>query len=305
VSEIGASKQGLMNIGDEAKPPFAVLPVQSSLFLARSKRLAALAPKNELEPYLKFLSALTRAQHEAGQDLPHAVLPSFASIRQSLEHGMPPLARALIASDEVVQMAIDRLLAHLMGADVPVETTAAMQALRGASLDARHWMVSAVLDGAIRKDDLAEQVIVAAGLQVHFARLAALLAADDLKSVADGTCPVCGSAPMTSCVVGWPKAHNTRFCACSLCGTMWNVVRVKCVQCSSTGGIGYHTIEGKPETVKAETCDSCRGYVKILYQVNEPALDPLADDVATLGLDVLMAQGGWKRGGQNPFLLGY
>ena len=110
---------------------------------------------------------------------------------------------------------------------------------------------------------------------------------------------------MTSSVVGWPKAHNTRFCTCSLCATMWNVVRVKCVLCSSTEGISYRVIEGKSDTVKAETCDKCRGYVKILYQVNDHLLEPLADDVASLGLDMLLAEEGWKRGGHNPFLLGY
>ena len=40
--------------------------------------------------------------------------------------------------------------------------------------------------------------------------------------------------------------------------------------------------------------------MKILYQVNDPALEPLADDVATLGLDMLMAEDGWKRGGAQP-----
>jgi FdhE protein len=34
-------------------------------------------------------------------------------------------------------------------------------------------------------------------------------------------------------------------------------------------------------------------------------LEPLADDVASLGLDMLVIQDGWKRGGLNPFLLGY
>jgi FdhE protein len=294
-----------MNIGEEAKPPFAVLPDPSSLFLVRSKRLAALAPGHELAPYLAFLSDLTRAQHEVGQDLPHAVLPSFESIGQALEHGMPPISRAMFGPDEVVQLTIDRLLARLAEANVPAETAAAIQALRAASPDDRRRMVTAAIEDTMPADALAQQVLVAAGLQVHFARLAAMLVADDLKPVADGACPVCGSAPMTSSVVGWPKAHNTRFCTCALCATMWNVVRVKCVLCSATGGISYHTIEGKPDTVKAETCDNCHAYVKILYQVNDPALEPLADDVATLGLDMLMAQGGWKRGGQNPFLLGY
>jgi len=100
--------------------------------------------------------------------------------------------------------------------------------------------------------------------------------------------PVCGSPPMTSAVVGWPNAHNTRFCACSLCGTMWNVVRVKCVLCTSTDGISFREIDGA-SNVKGETCEKCRGYAKILYQVNDPALEPMADDVATLGLDMLLA----------------
>jgi formate dehydrogenase maturation protein FdhE len=33
--------------------------------------------------------------------------------------------------------------------------------------------------------------------------------------------------------------------------------------------------------------------------------DPSSDDAATLCLDMLMAGDGWKRGGRNPFLLGY
>jgi FdhE protein len=86
---------------------------------------------------------------------------------------------------------------------------------------------------------------------------------------------------------------------------MWHVARIKCVVCGATERISFRTIEGKSETVKAETCESCRSYVKIFYQITDPALEPLADDVATLGLDMLMAQEGWKRGGRNPFLMGY
>jgi len=305
MSEVGGPKVGLMNIGEEAKPPFAVLPDPSSLFLGRSKRLATLAPKHELEPYLRFLALVTRAQHDVQADLPPPVLPSFERIGQALQHGMPPVSRALCEPDDTMQATIDRLLAQLANAELPEATDKAVRAIRAASPDQRRRMATAALEDAAPADNPAERALVAAGLQVHFARLAAMLNADDLKPVADGACPVCGSAPMTSSVVGWPKAHSTRFCTCSLCGTMWNVVRVKCVLCSSTEGIRYHSIEGKPDTVKAETCDSCRAYVKILYQVNDPVLEPMADDVATLGLDMLMAKDGWKRAGQNPFLLGH
>ena len=73
----------------------------------------------------------------------------------------------------------------------------------------------------------------------------------------------------------------------------------------STKGIGYQEIDGGAGTIKAETCDSCRGYVKVLHQHKDPDLDPIADDVATLGLDLLVRELGFRRGGVNPFLLGY
>jgi FdhE protein len=304
MSDVGGPRPGTI-IGEAAKPPFAVLPNPSSLFLTRSKRLAALAPGHELGPYLTFLAALTRAQHDILDDLPRAALPSFERIGQALEHGMPPLARAMLDVDDVADATVARFLARMARAEVPQQTAAAVAALEALSPEERRKAVGAVLHDQPAIADVAQRVLVQAGLQVHMARLAALLPADDLKPVADGACPACGSAPMTSSVVGWPKAHNTRFCTCSLCATMWNVVRVKCVMCGSPDGIAFKSIEGQPDTIKAETCDKCRSYVKILYQVRDAALEPMADDVATLGLDMLLVAEGWKRGGQNPFLLGY
>lgn len=305
MSEVGAPKLGLMNIGEEAKPPFAVLPDLSLVFHNRSKRFAALAPGHKLQPYLEFLARLTQAQHEIQQALPAAILPPFERIGQALEHGMPPLSRALFEPDDAAEATTERLLEKLSGGDLPDATVTAIRTVQTAPSTQRRTMMSDALKDVPPSEGVAQRTLVAAGLQVHFARLAAMLAADDLKPVADGACPVCGSAPASSTVVGWPRAHNTRFCTCSLCSTMWNVVRVKCVLCSSTEGITYRMVEGHPDTVKAETCDKCKGYVKILYQVNDPVLEAFADDVASLGLDMLLADEGWKRGAQNPFLLGY
>jgi FdhE protein len=294
-----------MNIGEVAKPPFAVLPDPASLFLNRSKRLAGLAPGHRLEPYLRFLAVVTRAQHDMQEDLPAASLPAADRIAQALQHGMPPLLRGQLELHEAAADAVDKLLARLAESDLPAQTSAAVYALRGASSEERRIALSGALEDALPEEQIAQGALLLAGAQVHFARLAAKLVAADLKPVADGACPVCGSAPMVSSVVGWPGAHNTRFCTCSLCAAMWNVVRVKCLLCGSTERVAFRAIDGAPDTVKAETCDKCKGYVKILYQVKDPALEPLADDVATLGLDMLLAQEGWKRGGQNPFLLGY
>jgi FdhE protein len=289
-----------------AKPPFAVLPDPLPLFERRSRRLAALAPGHRLEPYLIFLAEVAHAQHDvaAAADLPPAPLPPAARIAQALEHGLPPVSRALFDPDAAAMAAVERLLQRLAVVDMPSQTAAAVAGLRTTAPAERHRLAREALIDTEPAGDLAQRALLTAGLQVHFTRLAAQLSADDLKPVAEGACPVCGSPPMTSAVVGWPKAHNTRFCACPLCATMWNVVRVKCVLCGSTDGISFREIEGSA-AVKAETCEKCRGYVKILYQVNEPALDPMADDVGTLGLDMLLAEEGWKRGSHNPFLLGY
>lgn len=309
MSEVGGPKVGVMNIGEEAKPPFAVLPNVSSLFQNRSKRLAALAPGHHLQPYLEFLAQVTCAQHDIVAELPAVAPTALEHIARSLEHGMPPLSHSTIEPDDTMVITVERLVEKLSALALPPATAEAIQSLRDKLPTSGRELITAALKNikpsSETSGDVAHRVLILAALQVHFARLAENLDASDLKPVADGVCPTCGSAPMSSAVVGWQSAHNTRFCSCSLCATMWNVVRVKCVLCSSTKGITYRIVEGASETVKAETCDECKSYVKILYQVSDPALDPLADDVATLGLDILLAEEGWKRGGQNPFLLGY
>jgi FdhE protein len=77
------------------------------------------------------------------------------------------------------------------------------------------------------------------------------------------------------------------------------------VLCESTAGIAYEELESGPDTVKAETCESCHGYLKILHQHKNPQLEAVADNVATLGLDLLLRENGYRRGAVNPFLLGY
>jgi FdhE protein len=298
------SPHGLRDIGQEAKPPYAVLPDPSTLFLGRSRRLRALAPGHTLEAYLNFAADVTGAQHAVQAGLPEPILPPAGLIRQAQENGLPPLSRSTFEPGEAEEAALSSLLDGLRQYKPTEEATAAIATLTAASAGKRCQLMSSALQDA-PPEDVAERVLILAGLQIAFARLAAKLIAEDLRPVADGVCPACGGPPVSSAVVGWPKAHNSRFCTCSLCGTMWNVVRIKCVLCSSTEGIAYHSIGGRPDQVKAETCDKCRRYVKILYQVKDPSLDPLCDDAASLDLDLLLIQEGWERGGHNLFLLGY
>lgn len=305
MSESGSAKVYTPNIGEAAKPPPVVLPYPASLFLNRSKRFLALASGHQLEGYLRFLATVTRAQHDTQATLAEVVPPPAEVVTKAVTHGMPPLSRTSFKPDELAETTLDRFLETLAKAELPAEAAAAVKTLQSMTSEQRHTVVKNVLNETIEQDRIAQHVLVLAGLQVHFTRLAAKLDQSALKSVADGICPTCGSRPLASSVVNWPGATNTRFCTCSLCATMWYVVRVKCLLCGSNESINFRLIEGQPDTIKAETCDKCHGYVKIFYQIKDPTLEPLADDVASLGLDMLLTQDGWSRGGYNPFLIGY
>jgi FdhE protein len=115
---------------------------------------------------------------------------------------------------------------------------------------------------------------------------------------------VCGSPPVASVVSGsGADARPLRYVCCGLCQSQWNEVRIKCTSCGSTKGISYSHIEGASDTVKAETCDECRSYLKILYREKDVTADPIADDLATLQLDILVSEAGYHRVAPNPFLI--
>ncbi|MBN9264232.1 MAG: formate dehydrogenase accessory protein FdhE [Hyphomicrobium sp.] len=294
-----------MDIGEVANPPFAVLPDPGRVFLVRSERFAALAPGHQLEPYLHLLSQITRAQHDILGELPEPVLPSPERLALARDNTMPPISTGQIALDETADRTLDALLKAPAAADLAETSRTALEVVEKAGPDGRRNMMQAVILDEIPGNAIAEHVLAAAAVQVLFTRLAARLNVESLKRVADGACPSCGGAPVASAVVGWEGAHGTRFCTCSICATQWNVVRIKCLVCSSEKGIAYHSLEGGQETVMGETCEACDSYVKMLHQHKDPSLEPIADDVASLALDLTLTKEGWTRASVNPFLMGY
>jgi FdhE protein len=292
-------------IGEVAKPPFARLPDPATMFARRAARLTSLADGHELRSYLIFLAELCGAQHRVQDGLPAVEPPDGGVVARAREFGMPPLDRLRFTPDAAMDATSERLLTLAGDIAMPADARRALGWLKAADPASAAAMVHAALSNTIPAQALAEHVFIAAALQVHFARLAATLDAKALVPVGQGACPACGSLPVASMVVGWRGAQATRFCACSLCGTLWNYPRVKCTLCGATEGLAYQEIASGPATVKAETCDACRGYVKIMHQYEDAALDPVADDAATLALDLLLRERGCRRGAVNAFLLGY
>ena len=217
---------------------------------------------------------------------------------------MPPIDRISLAEAPDLATTLDAVIEAAVAIEQPGPARAALDALRDADTETRRWLLANVLADDIPAEEAAPHLYAAAAVQVHAARLAATLAADGLVPIQTGVCPCCGGRPATSVVVGSVRIEGARYAACATCATLWNEVRVKCLACGSTKGIGYRGL-GDDAVIKAEVCDECHSWVKILYQNRDTALDPVADDVGSLGLDARMRDTEWRRAGFDPFLVGF
>lgn len=288
-------------IGAIAQPPFAILPDPRAVFRRRADRLDHLATTSRLAPYLRFLALLARAQADCVRP---AEPLAAAEVAQARESRMPPIDRRALATDPALDATLDTLLAAAAGIDQPILARAALEAVAAADTDTRAWLLGNVLADAIPPEDAAPHLWAAAAVQIHAASLAATLDADALVPIHVGVCPCCGGRPAASLVLGTVRIEGARYAVCATCATLWNEVRVKCLSCGSTKGIGYRALV-EDAVIKAEACDECHSWLKILYQNLDTGLDPIADDVASLGLDAKMRETDWRRAGVDPFLVGY
>lgn len=293
-----------VDIGQIAAPAFVRLPDIATLFLHRAERLEALAPGNPLEPYLRFVAAIARAQHDTAPRLPPGTLPAADHMAFCKAHEFPLIDRLTWKRDTSFVAGARLLAAALKEVPMPDPATQALAAFAGrddASLEA---LAERVLRESQEPWEAAETPFVGAALELHYARMAALLDPVDPAPVEPrNLCPVCGALAVASIVDTARGRQGSRFLCCSLCQTRWNYTRIQCAHCVSTKGIAYQTIEGGSKAVRAETCDECRTYTKILYLEEDAALDPVADDLATLTLDMLVAETGWARACPSFYLL--
>ena len=289
---------------EEAAP--ILLPVMASLFADRAARFDALASGHSLGDWLSFLGQLSRAQQAALNALPELALPDAATLEQARSHGMPPLdpaTRPAAWRDAL------RQIADQLAADAPAAAREIFAVLLAASDDELEKLADALLSGEPTTEQAAQLPFIGAALQVAYTRLASQLDASQLQALdAHGVCPCCGSLPVASVVRLGAAINNLRYLHCSLCNSEWNVPRATCTACDTDKGVALHEVEGAPVknsgAVRAETCDACKSYLKIVYQEKDPRVDPVADDLATLALDMLVDEAGYSRSGPNLLLLG-
>ncbi len=284
-----------------AIPP-VLLPDPGRVFAVRAARLAELKNHDSLGGYLGLAAALASAQADIVGSFSHAAVDA-KSVATALAHGMPPLpARGLERGSEWRE-ALRRIVASLAAAEGFPRAVTDMAERLGAAGDAELEAIAERLLAADGHDpDPAAAPVVIAALQVYWVALAAGL---DVRQLAvpgpSGVCPVCGMLPVASVVKGAAPIDGYRYLHCGLCATEWHRVRVECTHCGGSRGVALHSIEGGSPAIRAETCDACHSYRKILYLGHDATVEPLADDLASVALDLLLAEAGYHRASANPW----
>lgn len=294
--------------------PRVRVPNRGLVFARRASRLRELAHGAAMGDYLNFLGVLVEAQHAALGGV-SATLPDDAQIERCGEHRMPPIDPSTWPHEPDWRETLASLCAALAShAGFPPGVGDILSRVRQASPAWIEAQADAVLgrraDVAV---DAATAPLIMAALQVRWVALAGHFAADQVNPLdVPGVCPLCGSLPVASLVYAESPYQGYRYLHCSLCATEWHMVRVQCSQCGTSGkDIAYHSLDktsrnGPVEqidaAVRAETCEKCRGYRKILYQEKDPKVEPVADDAASFALDVLLGERGYHRASGNPLL---
>jgi FdhE protein len=294
--------------------PRVRLPNREFVFARRAARLRKLAAGSALGDYLQFLAALVDAQHAA---LAHLAVPMPAAphVERSGEHGMPPIHAATWPRASQWRETLEFLCAALAArTGFPAGVSDSIATIRRATPAWIEAQATSILEARNDAIDISVATVVMAALQVHWVALAAHFVADEVKALdVPGVCPLCGSLPVASMVCAQSPYQGYRYLHCALCATEWHMVRVLCSQCGASGkNIAYHSLEanaadkGSSEeggaAVRAETCEQCHAYRKILYQEKDTGVEPVADDVASVALDLLLAEEGYHRASGNPLL---
>ncbi len=281
--------------------PFLFLPGRD-LFGRRAVRLRHLAKGHVLEEYLAFLALLADAQQNSLNLFPAVPLPDPVKQARCREHGMPLLDAGTLPRDPAWRSALTMILRQINESPLPAAARETVAGLLHAAEGALEQMADLLLAGKTDEIPPRELPFVAAALQVYWVHMASCMGERAFGRLQEaGACPVCGSLPIAGVVRTGGTEQGLRYLCCSLCAAQWHMVRIKCSNCESTQGIDYFKPEGSNGAVKAETCDKCGAYLKLLYLEKETRMEAMADDLATIAIDMTMENEGKARVGLNLF----
>ena len=258
----------------------------ADVFAQRALRLRQLAAGHAMRDYLLLMAVVCEAQHARLAGYPAVPLPTVEQADAASQTGAPLLDTAQWPRAAAWKSELRALLAQVLDqlpADSPAR--AGVQALAQRDDTALEQQAERLLAG------------ITLGLDMAAAPLIAL--------------PCCGSLPTASVTRVGGDSEGFRYLHCALCNAEWHMVRIKCTHCLSTGGVRFRALQAladadqstRRESVQAETCDTCQHYLKIVHMDRDLHVEPVADDLASLTLDLLVAEEGYQRHGVNFMLL--
>lgn len=297
--------------------PRLLLPDPGRVFAQRALRLRQLAAGHAMRDYLMLLALVCEAQHARVQQAPApAPAPPAQAQRDAAAQAGEPLLNAVVRPRDPQWRTELRALAADVLARMPADSPAraAVQGVAGLADAALEQQAERLLAGITLGLDMGAAPLIAAGLQLYFTRLAAACGALPADSAPEQAahCPCCGSLPVASLTRLGGQQEGQRYQHCTLCSTQWHVDRVRCTHCGAADGLQYLSLQAaaapaddarKRPAVEAETCDHCGHYLKIMHAAGDLHVEPVADDLATLTLDLLVADAGFSRHGANLLLL--
>lgn len=302
--EFGAKPGGVV------EPPAVVLP-ESRLFRHRARRLRDLSRRmRPLSDFLGFTARLAQAQHQVLQKRESHFTPEANAFDVAFRHGMPPLSTQALRGDIDWQADLSALL-DALELNVGQTQQRLIADLRSMDEASRRRLAAAVLDGESGEaSQRAWMPLVAAALQIAWTRQCVRLprAPARAEGKAQTVCPCCGSLPVASIVQIGRDRSRVRYLQCSICATEWYMERARCTTCFETGGLDYISLEdekgSRPMPLRAEVCSTCHSYQKVIHRDMEADADAMADDLASIGLDMQIAtERDVGRSGYNPWMI--
>jgi FdhE protein len=112
-------------------------------------------------------------------------------------------------------------------------------------------------------------------------------------------CYICG---LTTTLGELQENGQAMHLRCGQCGADWRFRRLQCPGCGNEDHRTrrYLYAEGQRDTVRAEVCDACRGYLKVIAAFTPTPSEMLpVEDLATLLLDHIAQERGYRRMGSR------
>lgn len=276
--------------------PAVLFANPKNLYQRRAKRLRDLAKDHPLADYLLFATDVVESQLNTLEKNP---LP-----KQDLEHltGVEPLNAKTFKRDGIWRDYLAEIL-HEIKPKANEQVAATIDALEKASTAELEEMANQLLAEEFNLVSSDKAVFIWAALSLYWLQLAQQIPhASRLENTENiHYCPVCGSAPVASMVhIG--SSQGLRYLHCALCESEWNLVRAQCTNCNGHDKLEMWSLNEELALIRAETCGSCESYLKIMFQEKDPNVEAVADDLASIFLDVEMEEKGFARSGLNPFI---